>query len=68
MADALSLADRMRAQIAEAQGPDNRWYAGKACGHPPTDAEAILHYGHHGGPEDFARREQEGKITKPEAG
>lgn len=59
---ALSFFERMWAQIQEALGDFNRWCAGERLGHPPTDNEALDHYLHNGGPEDFARREQEGLV------
>jgi len=68
MADTFSLAERNQAQIREALSSTNVWYTGEVLGRSPNPREAVEHYGHHGGPENFARREQEGKITKPKAG
>jgi hypothetical protein len=59
---ALTFMERKLAQVAEALSPDNEYYAGQSLHHSPTPTEAVDHYLHHGGPEDFARREQEGKL------
>lgn len=62
----MSHKERMQAQIREALSATNVWLAGEILGRSPTPEEAIMHYGHNGGPEDFARREREGKVIKPE--
>lgn len=52
------LADHMQAQLNEMLGPVNRYFAGIALGHSPSDEEAIWHYLHNGGPENFRQRRQ----------
>jgi hypothetical protein len=48
---------RVRLQLAEALGPDNRWYCSQAHGRPVDDPELLLrHFVRSGGAADFARR------------
>jgi len=48
---------RIRMQMAEALGADNRWFCSQACGREVHDPEALLNYFvKSGGAEDFARR------------
>jgi len=49
--------DRIRQQLAEALGPDNKWFCSQKSGHEVTDPETLVkHYIKNGGAEDFARR------------
>ena len=49
--------DRTRKQLAEALGPDNKWFCSQKSGHEVTDPETLVkHYIKNGGAEDFARR------------
>lgn len=52
----LSFVEYMRRQIELILGPENKWYAGEALGHSPTDEEAVSHWITHGGAEDFSAR------------
>ena len=65
MCFSLSFAERARAQIEEALGADNTFFTGQAVGRLPTEVEKVDHWLHHGGPEGFARREQEDGLIKP---
>ena len=48
---------RVRMQLAEALGADNRWFCSQACGRKVDDCEALLNYFvKSGGAADFARR------------
>jgi hypothetical protein len=48
---------RVRLQLAEAFGPDNRWYCSKSHGREIDDPELLLiYYIKNGGAADFARR------------
>jgi len=48
---------RLRLQLAEALGPDNRWYCSQCFGRPIDDAEILLIYFiKSGGAKDFAAR------------
>ena len=51
---------RLRVQLDEAFGPDNRWYCSRLCGKPVEDKTLLLaHFIRNGGAEDFARRYEE---------
>ena len=48
---------RVQLQLAEAFGPDNRWYCSKAHGYPVTDETTLLTYFiKNGGADDFSNR------------
>lgn len=48
---------RIRLQLAEAQGPDNRWHCSKAHGRRIDELELLLrHFIKSGGARDFAER------------
>ncbi|MBI2482073.1 MAG: hypothetical protein HYV76_00690 [Candidatus Vogelbacteria bacterium] len=46
----------LEVQKREALGPENRWFAGIALQHPPSDNEAVMHFIRNGGATDFANR------------
>jgi len=53
----VSMKFRVEMQLAEAFGPDNRWYCSQFHGRPIDDQNLLLIYFiHHGGAEDFDRR------------
>lgn len=43
----------VRAELEQALGPDNKWFAGEKLGHSPTENEAITHFINHGGAKNF---------------
>ena len=50
----LSRQEYITLQIQEACGPENKWFAGEALGHPPTENEALIHYCEKGGATHFS--------------
>lgn len=55
---------RLRMQLAEALGPDNRWFCSQAFGRPIDDAETLLVYFiKSGGARDFAERYAEAMAS-----
>lgn len=50
------LVENNRHQVAEALGPDNRWFAGEYFGRQATDRECVLYYIGHGGAEGHRLR------------
>ena len=50
------LKKRNRAQVLDALGPVNIYYAGLKLGHSPSRQEAINHLMTHGGPEAWYER------------
>ena len=48
---------RLRLQMAEVLGPDNRWYCSQTHGRPVEDPETLwIYFIRSGGAADFARR------------
>ena len=51
------MAFRVRMQLAEALGADNRWFCSQACGRKIDDPNLLIEYFvRSGGAKDFARR------------
>jgi hypothetical protein len=53
----MELAEVVKAEVAEALGPDNKWYCSEHFGREITNPEILIcYYIKHGGPEQFRKR------------